>query len=224
MNISIRAACAALAMAGANLVCAIPAEAAVVRLAFDGAFFDGGPGQPYHFEMVYDTSRDTSNVQALIGETVGNGLVAGNDFYGYSRSGIVSAQLSTQGITWTPDDLLPYDFGAGFAADIFFDTDIAVADPRKALLVFYSGGPALWIGGQYSIGLGGPRSVYLIGDNSTLFRDGEESFGTLSMTREVLAGEVPEPATLGLLSLGLAALVARQRRKGPCRGHGCLHS
>lgn len=55
-------------------------------------------------------------------------------------------------------------------------------------------------------------SSVFIGNPDNLFNDGRNAGFTAEITNDAAAGAIPEPATIGLISLGLAALALRRRR------------
>ena len=70
-----------------------------------------------------------------------------NDFYGYSKSGIIASTLTLGSQTWTLDDLVPASFGPGLlSADFFLNTDFGVGTPTQAWLSFSDGTNTLSLG------------------------------------------------------------------------------
>lgn len=188
-------------------------HAAVVKLRFAGNLGPVGAEAttPFGFEMVYDTARNTSDAVALSGQVVDNQISVVNDFYGYSRSGIVSTNFTFGGMTWTVNDLDEVHITDSLTADFFLDADIATAAPTKAALrLFNSSG--LFVGGVYSYGLGGPR-LHGLQDAVQIFDDSNELYGPFSVSRESVASEVPEPSSMALLAVALVGLGARLRRR-----------
>lgn len=192
----------------------VGAQAEVVKLRFVGGLELIGSGNPtpFSFELVYDTALNTSHAVALTGELIDGVFSAQNDFYGYSRSGIVSTNFSFDGTSWTVDDLSATVITSNFGADFFFDADIASATPTRAALTFIDT-RSLFVGGLSSFGLGGPR-LLLLNDAALIPGvDGGDLYGPFSVSREVLAAEVPEPSSMALLVLAVLALCAPLRRR-----------
>ena len=187
-------------------------DAAVVKLRFAGSFDPDGQSatMPFDFELVYDTARNTSQAVALSGQVVDGVISVANDFYGYSRSGILSTNFRYGGMTWTVDDLDEVIVSSSLTADFFLDADIASATPTRFALEFFNT-QSLFVGGLYSKGLGGPR-IYGLHEGVNFFDPSNDLYGLASLSREVLVSDVPEPSSIALVGIALLGLCARLRR------------
>jgi hypothetical protein len=90
---------------------ASPARAAILTLEFTGTYDTGnetlfglsGPAVPFAFSLTYDTSLDTNTVFCAAGTTTAHGNTLLEDFYGYSKSGIIASTLTFGSHSWTPE-------------------------------------------------------------------------------------------------------------------------
>ncbi|MDP1587111.1 MAG: hypothetical protein Q8M07_05180, partial [Prosthecobacter sp.] len=137
----------------AFFLCAGYSNAAVVVLNFTGVydtegntlFGETGNAVSFNYQITYDTSLNTNTDFVASGTPLGGGTTF-HDWYAYSKSGITSASLTFGSQTWTANDLLPVAIPNGFSADLWFDTDISLAAPTRALLEFDNGGNFLGFG------------------------------------------------------------------------------
>ena len=184
--------------------------------------------QPFTLEMVYDPALNTNTNVFMEEEQLAGSDYAGNDFYGYSASGVVSLDLtfgdpaSATEISLSGDDLnlnlrSP---AAGISAHIWMNTDIMQSTPSLIDMRINLADPGENEGGvgigsldgnfDSSAGIWNVSILNEVGLEDEL--SGGEADGTWSNIEMTV---IPEPATFGLLFSGLIALfVAMRRRRG----------
>ncbi|MGJ3242760.1 MAG: PEP-CTERM sorting domain-containing protein [Opitutales bacterium] len=191
--------------------------ASVVNLTFTGTvdtdsetvFGETGSAVPFSFSMTYDTSLDTNTTFVAQGDNMGSSTLE-NDFYGYSASGITAVDLSFGTGSWASGDLNARIPEAGFNADFWADTDLAIATPTRVWIYFSNGDGVLELGG----GSGGGGTLRMDAGEISIEDDAGDSSG-FSSNLSIGTAAIPEPRTYavmaGLLVLGLA--MRRRRRK-----------
>jgi len=190
------------------------AQPGVVTLNFSGTYdIGGGPvfgltgaAVPFNYSITYDTSLNTSSVHLSPGDPAGGGSVAGDDFYGYSASGIVGTSLTFGTGTWTVTDLSPRLVGTSVAADLFFNTDIALAVPTHVNALFNILDGGLLLGGLVDLGGG------VVAYDSVSVITGEglgHAIGAVTISSTSTA--VPEPGSLILVATAFIALLGCRR-------------
>jgi hypothetical protein len=186
---------------------ASPAHAAPVTLSFSGTydiqgttiFGLSGPAVPYYFEITYDPALDTNASFIATGDPIG-GATTTHDWYGYSASGIVATSLTFGTQTWTAADLIPQSAG-GFAADLWFDTDISLSAPTRSWLFFQDSDGSLTLG----VGAADASNVFLRQVSTISAANGAAQAPMVIGP----ATPVPEPSTLALLAVGLLGAARR---------------
>jgi hypothetical protein len=208
------------------------ADAGVITLSFTGSYVTFGPpafGElfsgtpiPYSYQLTYDTSLDIFPQFVAAGTAVVSGGCPGNvctttdAWYGYHKSGLVSASLTFGTHTWSAADInasLP--LGGAFLDYLWFDTDIDLATPTRSLIRFSDAAGSLELG---RVATGG-GSVFLlplssVHDSLTGGEAGSLSVlpMTISSTGFSNPSSVPEPSTLVLLGIGVCGLSVLRRR------------
>ena len=103
--------------------------------------------------------------------------------------------------------LQPRFASSALSADLWFDTDLAIAPPTRVWAFFQDSAGELFLGGAVNSSAGLTfRTTSVI----TSYLTGLDSFGDLTVATDVPA-TVPEPATMLLLGTGLLALATRVR-------------
>jgi hypothetical protein len=186
-------------------------NAAVVVLNFNGAYDtqgatilgQNGSSVPFSYQITYDTSLDT-DTDFIASGTNSGGNVTTHDWYAYSKSGITATNLTFGTQTWTTlDSFIPGTQG-GFAADLWFDTDISLAAPTRAWMDLDKSGNYL-IFGERTVNAG---QVYI----SPLSFVGDTSNNEASSTSFSISSSVPEPSRCILLFVGLSIVLGRRKR------------
>lgn len=200
----------------AFFLCASYSNAAVVVLNFTGVYDTqgqtifglNGAAVPFNYQITYDTSLDTDNDFIASGSTVGVNLTT-HDWYAYSKSGITATSLTFGSQTWTTaDDFLPRVPGGAFSADLWFDTDISLAAPTRAVLDIDTdngSGSGNYLGfGEMTINGGELYITPYSFVGNPIFEAQSTSFAIQS--------SVPEPSRSVLLLLGLLMVQSRRKR------------
>ncbi len=140
--------------------------------------------------------------------SVVNGTTFGDDFYGYSKSGIIGASLTFGDQTFFLNTLRPRVLTTGYTADLWFNTKLESASPTKVWAFFSDAS-------LNDLALGGAA---VAGDNTARFKSTSSidsldfgAYGDLTLTATGVPATVPEPATMVLLGTGLLTLAARVR-------------
>ena len=188
-----------------------PTQAAVVQLSFSGtydtaggtAFGLSGSAVPYSYQLIYDTSLNTSPWFFATGASLGTDVTT-DEWFGYSGSGIVSSSLTFGTETWSASSLNPRIPAVGVSADIWFDTDISQAAPSLCWMEFSQGGTNLQIGG------GAASSVEIFMSPISYIFDPSFPPGTYSSDMSIVV--VPEPSAGLLGGVGLTFLLRRRAR------------
>jgi hypothetical protein len=197
----------------AFFLCASYSNAAVVVLNFNGVydtqgatiFGQNGAVVPFNYQITYDTSLDTDTDFVASGTSMGAGTTF-HDWYAYSKSGITSASLTFGSQTWTAaNDLLPVAIPNGFSADLWFDTDISLATPTRALIEFDSAGNFLGFG-ENTVDLN--DNPFILPDSYVINPSDQEALSTSFS----IQSSVPEPSRSVLLLLGLLMVQSRRKR------------
>lgn len=197
----------------AFFLCAGYSNAAVVVLNFNGVYDTAGntlfglsgAAVPFNYQITYDTSLDTDNDFIASGSTVGGNLTT-HDWYAYSKSGITATSLTFGSQTWTTtDDFLPrVPSGSAFSADLWFDTDISLAAPTKAVMDLDNGNGNYLGFGEMTINGGELYITPYSFVGNPIFEAQSTSFAIQS--------SVPEPSRSVLLLLGLLMVQSRRKR------------
>ena len=188
---------------------AATARAAVITVDFSGTydthgdnvFGESGSAVPFHYSLTYDTAADTNTVFVAAGTLLPNGLTAQHDFYGYSASGIVATMLTFGTQTWTVAGLEPKSLGGGLSADLFFDTDLALAMPTRSAMSFASPN------GTLTLGFLSSNATDLFIRMRTDIAGAARADGDL----QIGAPTVPEPMAFTLLAIGLGGMALRRK-------------
>lgn len=152
-----------LSLALALTVGAAAADAAVVRLTFSGTYNTygdtvhglSGPAVPFSYIIDYDTALEPSPIVYPAGSTLPfTNVPTTHAWRGYSKRGLLAVQVTFGTRTWYLDNLKAQLHSSPQWADLWFDTDLEVATPTRAYLVFDSAvGSPSGPGGLVSIGM-----------------------------------------------------------------------
>lgn len=196
----------------AFFLCAGYSNAAVVVLNFNGVYDTqgvtifglSGAAVPFNYQITYDTSLDTDNDFIASGSTVGGNLTT-HDWYAYSKSGITATSLTFGSQTWAAtDSFLPKLVGAD-SADLWFDTDISLAAPTRALFDIETNNNSDYlIFGEMTTNAG---QLYITPSSSVGDPTNEAISSSFSIQHAV-----PEPSRSVLLLLGLLMVQSRRKR------------
>ena len=204
------------------LLAGVPAKAEIVTISFAGTYDDcmfanvvnfagmptaGLTSIPFSYSLTYDTSLNDPNATVLpTGSPTGNGTTT-HDFYGYTLGGLLSVNMALGNLTWNAGDLSGRSVFAGSVGDFWFDTDITLATPTRAWIVFPT---------SYFFELGGAMggSTFSLTQFSRIERVTGITIEAVSTTSPmVITSSIPEPSALSLLVAGLGGLAVTRRRK-----------
>lgn len=198
------------------------ATAAIIKLDWSGQYNvetqlnNTQPG-PYHFSLTYDTSLNTSTVIVPAGTNMiewGYHFPTRDTLYGYSASGIVAAELTFMGVTFSASDLSPSTLPMGYKADMFFNSDISQSAPTGSSVFFHKNWTSS-LGLGYLTGFSYYSEAILTNGMGARGAFGEVYSSYGKFTRTVLS-PVPEPSTYLLLLAGLVLVSAFAQRKSRC--------
>ncbi len=194
----------------------VSVNAALIDLTFSGVyqnpsdvviFGESGDNIPFSYTMTYDTSLDTNTQFYASGDLIGTRMT-NHPWYGYSASGIVASDFSFGTKSFSTADILAGSPGTGALADLWFDTDIALAAPTLTWIFFRDADGDLAVGGGY-INL---ENVIFLGDVSYL-DENDSSLISVAGPLRISGASVPSPATLALVGLGLVGLVWQKHKR-----------
>ena len=142
------------------------------------------------------------------------GSLVGNDFYGYSKSGITAFNIVFGSRTFDLSEILSLA-GPGFEADFFVDKPLGVATPSLFWMGLASGLEYFMLGDGFSDG----NNVLMMSSDAAVFEDaGTFTRGAITeITVDQAPAQVPEPASMALLGAGLLALSVASRRRRQAR-------
>lgn len=155
-----------------------------------------------------DLSLNTSTTTVLTGGMLFDN-VAQNDFYGFSKSSIVSFSLTTGTRTWTEADI---DFAADTLGVHFWASSDLTTAPQYVKFTLYGG---TGIEGEHEFSLGSVTvgSGQISIDGWSVLNDGDTDHSASGYYTSITA--VPEPSVYALMA-GVCALVGvavRRRRR-----------
>lgn len=169
----------------------------------------------FSLQLVYDPALNTNTNVVLEGEEFGSSnSFAGNDFFGYSASGVLSLN-ATFGSVELPLEgaLLSERFPApGISADIWMDTDITQSTPALMDLMLFFDEPNL-VGTLQIGGLDENAQSEVVVFNELWIEDDDTRGSAEGQWTSLDMTVIPEPSSFGLLLAGLAALCAMRRRR-----------
>ncbi len=187
----------------------ITSNAAIEELEFSGTYIE--PWNQvvqgnFNYSLTYDTSLDTNTEFYAAGQTIGTRTTT-HEWYGYSDSGVTDMDVTFDSRSWLASDFAGLYMSNNATANLWFDTDIAVATPTRMWVALSNTDTQLLeLGGSSTNG----SSVWLDVGSSI-----EDLMGTYFVYTESLSISsqiVPEPTTLSLLAVGGLALLRRKQR------------
>lgn len=216
------------AIAGLGTLCGLSANP--VRVTFSGTYTNvQAPGDvvfgisalpaPFAYSITYDTSLNTSPF-ALLAGTTHNGHVLGDNFIGYSASGIIATSFTFGSKTWTAGALSPRGIDPTTLADFWLNADISSATPTAGWLYLIDLNGSLSLGGAVDL-----AGTILFHGGSDIDEFGLDFPGftttTVTLTRVDLPSTPDAGETAILIAIGLSLLSAANwvhpRRRGTVR-------
>jgi hypothetical protein len=176
----------------------------------DTVFGVNGAGPiPFSYTLTYDTALDTNTAFFATGASLGSQTTT-HEWYGYSASGITAASVTFGTKTWNITAISPRIPASGVSADFWLDTDISLATPSMAWILFSDGSGFLELGG----GMGSATNIVMMSGSAVMEAGSFDDFRTsaLTITRDEIQS-LPEPSTWKLLGTGLVGLAFYGWRK-----------